>query len=147
MQAIAILDLDEFSEVVEKMGWSKYSQNPITSFLSRRVEDFSKKHQTPVFGLDFQRGTEEVVLYFHEFNHEIELEEIRREVEEIGKKTGSGATISIAIHTFNSKISLKNIKKFSLFQSCKKRSEKGKKSRRKQNSLLLIQVRLLTFLS
>lgn len=52
---IIVLDLDRFRKIVEEMGWSEYSPNPITGLLSNLVEELVHKHHAMVvYGLDWK---------------------------------------------------------------------------------------------
>ena len=61
--SLIIIDLDRFEEIVSDRGWSRYKPNPATGLLTGLVEDFARKWSAVViYGLDYERGTEEVVL-------------------------------------------------------------------------------------
>jgi len=61
--SIVLLDLDRFGEYVERMGLSEYSPNVVTGTLSALVEGLARRfHAVIVYGLDWERGTEEAVL-------------------------------------------------------------------------------------
>ncbi|MEB3789480.1 MAG: hypothetical protein GSR72_06280 [Desulfurococcales archaeon] len=61
--SLIIIDLDRFEEIVSERGWNRYKPNPATGLLTRLVEDFARKWSAVViYGLDYERGTEEVVL-------------------------------------------------------------------------------------
>lgn len=63
--ALVIIDLDRFSEVVRERGWSEYRPNPATGLLSQLVDALARRWQgLVVYGLDWERGTEEAVLEF-----------------------------------------------------------------------------------
>ncbi len=85
---IVVMDLDRFSELVEKKSWSEYKPNIITGTLTSLIEWFvSKWRAVVVFGLDEERGTEEVVLEIPGVEPEElreDLEHIRRRIEELG---------------------------------------------------------------
>lgn len=98
---IVILDLDCFKKIVKQMGWSEYSPNPITSLLSELVEGLVRKHHAMVVcGLNWKRGTEETILACSSPDMGSllrDLEAIRGKIEDAGRETGSGATISIGV--------------------------------------------------
>ncbi len=85
---VVVIDLDRFSEVVSERGWSEYSPNPATGLLTLLVERFvSKWNAVVVYGLDPERGTEEVVLEIPGVDPEeilSDLEEIKRQINELG---------------------------------------------------------------
>jgi hypothetical protein len=57
------MDLDRFKEYARERGLSVYEPNIVTGSLSSLVEGFVRKFQAVVvYGLDWDRGTEEVVL-------------------------------------------------------------------------------------
>ncbi len=61
--AIVIIDLDRFGDVVRERGWSEYRPNPATGLLSHLVDSLARRWQgLVVYGLDWERGTEEAVL-------------------------------------------------------------------------------------
>ncbi len=85
---IVVIDLDSFGEVVEERGWSQYKPNPATGLLTHLVEMLvAKWRAVVVYGLDWERGTEEAVLeipYTEPSELRRDLEEIRREVNRLG---------------------------------------------------------------
>jgi len=92
-----IIDLDRFGEVVSERGWSQYRPNPATGLLTSLVETLiSKWHGYVVYGLDEERGTEEVVIevpYVEPGELRSDLEAILREL----NRVGVNATI-VAVH-------------------------------------------------
>jgi len=61
--ALVIIDIDSMSDMVREKGWSEWRPNPATGLLSGLVENLVRKWQAlVVYGLDWERGTEEVVL-------------------------------------------------------------------------------------
>ena len=85
---IVVMDLDKFGELVEEKGWSEYRPNIVTGTLTSLVEWFvSKWRAVVVYGLDKERGTEEVVLEIPDVEPDEvreDLEYIRRRIEELG---------------------------------------------------------------
>ena len=85
---VVVIDLDRFGEVVEERGWSEYEPNPATGLLTHLVEMIVRKHHGyVVYGLDEERGTEEVVLEFPLISPEElrgDLEEMLRELNRLG---------------------------------------------------------------
>jgi hypothetical protein len=85
---IVIADLDRFSEVVRERGWSEYKPNPATGLLTQLIESFVRKWQAIViYGLDPQRGTEEVVLeipFVEPYEVKEDLEKIKEEINRLG---------------------------------------------------------------
>ncbi len=85
---IVVIDLDRFGEIVEERGWSEYKPNPATGLLTLLVQRFVSKWQgVVVYGLDEERGTEEVVIEIPMVEPEElreDLEEIRRELRRVG---------------------------------------------------------------
>jgi len=62
---VVILDLDRFKEYTTQYGLDEYEPNIITGTLSRLVSDLSSKHSGSIlYGLDWERGTEEAILVF-----------------------------------------------------------------------------------
>lgn len=61
--SLVVMDLDRFKEYARERGLSVYEPNIVTGSLSSLVEGFVRKFQAVVvYGLDWDRGTEEVVL-------------------------------------------------------------------------------------
>ncbi len=83
---LVIMDLDNFEEVVEERGWSRYRPNPVTGLLTMLVEDFSRRWSgSIIYGLDPERGTEEAVIEIPGLSGEDiaqDLVEIARKIEE-----------------------------------------------------------------
>ncbi len=96
---IVVIDLDRFSEVVRDRGWSEYKPNPATGLLTQLVERLvAKWRAVVVYGLDPERGTEEVVLEIPL----VEPEELRSDLEELKReinRLGVGVTI-VAVKGF-----------------------------------------------
>ncbi len=90
---IIIMDLDDFSEVVKERGWSEWMPNDATALLTELVERFASKWGASViWGLDEERGTEEVVI---EIPY-VEPEEVAEDIKEIREKLRRiGVSISI----------------------------------------------------
>jgi len=82
------MDLDRFKEYVRVRGLSVYKPNIITGTLSGLVEDLVRRFQAVVvYGLDWDRGTEEVILEIpgvEASELEQDLIRIAREVHELG---------------------------------------------------------------
>ena len=85
---IVVIDLDRFGETVEERGWSQYAPNPATGLLSHLVDRLASKWRAVVvYGLDWDRGTEEAVLeipYTEPGELREDLEEVRRELNRLG---------------------------------------------------------------
>lgn len=85
---IVVLDLDRFGEMVEEKGLSEYKPNVVTGLLTQLVEKFVWKWSgVVVYGLDYERGTEEAVIeipYVEPSEVASDLEEIKKEVERAG---------------------------------------------------------------
>lgn len=87
---IIIIDLDNFGEYVEKHGLDPYKPNVVTGTLSELVYRFVNKWRgVVIYGLDFERGTEEAVIelpYGHENIDDIlkDLLEIKEEINKLG---------------------------------------------------------------
>ena len=87
---VIVLDLDRFGEYVESRGLDPYKPNLVTGELSRLVESFAIKHRgVVVYGLDWERGTEEAVIEIPFGDEEVgsilrDLEELKKSVEQLG---------------------------------------------------------------
>jgi len=90
---VLVIDLDRFEEVVEERGWSRYSPNPATGLLSRLVDELvTRWHGYVVYGLDWERGTEEAVIEVPF----VEPEELRRDLEEVKRRLNeAGVNVTI----------------------------------------------------
>ena len=90
---VLVLDLDRFEETIEEKGWSQYTPNPATGLLSHLVEQLARKWSAViVYGLDWERGTEEAVLEIPLVEPEELREDLERVKEEINR-LGVGITI------------------------------------------------------
>ncbi|MDM7274953.1 MAG: hypothetical protein P3X22_002350 [Thermoprotei archaeon] len=94
---IIVMDLDRFGEYVEARGLSSYSPNEVTGTLSRLVESFiSKFNGVLVYGLDWERGTEEAVIEVPQLDAMSTVEDLKA----IAKDVASlGASITIVALT------------------------------------------------
>ncbi len=89
------MDLDRFRELVKVRGWSEYTPNPVTGRLTELVQQFVLKwFAVVIYGLDPERGTEEVVLELPGVKFEAIEEDLRKIIDEI---RGLGASISIGV--------------------------------------------------
>jgi hypothetical protein len=90
---VVVIDLDRFEEVVEARGWSRWRPNQATGLLSALVEELARRWRgVVVYGLDWERGTEEAVLEFP-LVEPGELEgDLRRVLETLESEAGVTAT-------------------------------------------------------
>ncbi len=109
---IIILDLDRFEEYTLKHGFSQYKPNIITGTLTRLVDEFVKKWQASlIYGLDYERGTEEAVIEIP-FGYE-RLDEIVMDLKKIKN----------VINKLNASISIVVIKDYVIGKRAKNRRE------------------------
>lgn len=93
---VVIMDLDRFKEMTRRMGWTRYRPNVITGELSRMVEEFSRRWSARVvYGLDWDRGTEEAVLELPGVRPEEIMEDLERIRVEI-KRMGGSISMGVA---------------------------------------------------
>ena len=60
---VVIIDLDKLGEFVEKRGLNPYKPNIVTGELTQLVEEFARRFQgVVIYGLDYERGTEEALI-------------------------------------------------------------------------------------
>ena len=87
------MDLDNFEEIVKSRGWSQWRPNDATALLTKLVYDFVRKWgAVVVWGLDEERGTEEVVLEIPF----VEPEEVREDLEKVREELSKvGVSVSI----------------------------------------------------
>lgn len=123
MAVVIAVDLDNFCDVVKKKGWTTYSPNPVTRYLSHAVFAFCQKHTaTIIHGLDFERGTEEAVIYCSDVDTDsitADLETIRKEIYVLGE-----TTLSVGITHVPSDIPVKSLKDFPLAKKALKESKR-----------------------
>ncbi len=94
---IIVMDLDKFKEYVEARGLNIYSPNEVTGTLSRLVESFiSKFNGILVYGLDWERGTEEAVIEIPLTDATSTVEDLKAIAREIASL---GASITIVALT------------------------------------------------
>jgi hypothetical protein len=126
MAVVIGLDLDRFSDITKKKGWTEYSPNPATRYLSHAVYDFAEKHHaTIVHGLDFEKGTEEAQIYCSDPDLEevvADLEDMRHRIQEICE-----TTLSIGIAKIASDIPVKSLKDFHLVKRALRESKRKKR--------------------
>lgn len=97
---IVFLDLDKFHNCIEKKGWSEYTPNPITDFLTVELEKIIRKYRAmELFGVNKHRGTEEAILYFHQNYKKIYevFENLRRKLERFAEKMNAPTSLSVGI--------------------------------------------------
>ncbi|MFX0202235.1 MAG: hypothetical protein ACFFCW_39490 [Candidatus Hodarchaeota archaeon] len=130
-----MLDLDHFGEITKKAGWLEYKPNIVSGMLTELViELLSKHHGTHLRGINFQRGTEEAVLFFSTPDPQIlleDLETLRKRIQLLQGGLGFPVTISIGL-AFGPSLHMRisdssNLKQIPLFISAKKALRKAKK--------------------
>lgn len=134
-QGVIILDLDHFGEITKKAGWPKYKPNVVTGLLTELVTKIlSKHHGTHLRGINYQRGTEEAVLFFSAPDPQKlleDLETLRKKLYLLGGELGLPVTISIGVAfgpSFHMRISeTSDLTQIPLFKSAKKALRKAKK--------------------
>ncbi len=89
-------DLDKFEEYVEARGLDEYKPNDITGTLTQMFYDFAVKWRgVVIYGLDFERGTEEVII---EIPMPGEIDGIVRDLEQIRRAINQlGGSITIVV--------------------------------------------------
>ena len=93
---IIVADLDRFEEFVEEHGLSKYEPNDITGSLTQLFYSFATKWRgVVIYGLDFERGTEEIII---EIPMPDEIDSLIKDLEQIKKSINDlGASITIVV--------------------------------------------------
>jgi hypothetical protein len=123
MAVIIALDLDNFSDITRKRGWTEYSPNPVTRYLSHAVSDFAETHHAAVLsGLDYERGTEEAQLYCSDPDLPQvidDLERMRKEIESLCE-----TTLSVGIVHITSDIPVKSLIDFPLVKKALRESKR-----------------------
>jgi GGDEF domain-containing protein len=97
---IAFLDLDNFKNCMNVMGWTRYAPNPITGYLTNKLEDYIRKFRAiDIWGLNRKEGTEEAILFFYQdqnFVYEL-MDTLRQEIFIRAKKLNAPTSLSIGI--------------------------------------------------
>lgn len=97
---VIALDLDDFGRCAEHMGWSEYTPNIITGFITEAVEELVSKHfGVVIWGLDRKRGTEEALLVF-QLDYEMiaeELQELVTKVKSMAEGIDAPTSLSIGV--------------------------------------------------
>lgn len=123
MAVVIAVDLDNFADIVKERGWTSYSPNPVTRYLSHAVSAFCQKHAaTIIHGLDIERGTEEAVIYCSDVDIDTitaDLEMMRKEVYALYE-----TTLSVGIAHVPSTIPVKLIKDLPLAKKALKESKR-----------------------
>lgn len=124
MAVVICVDIDRFGDMTREKGWTPYSPNPVTRYLTHAVSAFAERHAaTILYGLDTERGTEEAQLYCSspDLARIIEdLEEIRAEMRTMG------ASLSVGIASVAPGIPLKALKDFPLAKKALRESKRKK---------------------
>lgn len=95
--SIVVMDLDRFERYVLERGFSVYTPNVVTGTLSALVDSLARRFQAIiVYGLDWERGTEEAVLEVPGVEAMELRDELVRVAEEISRL---GASITIVALT------------------------------------------------
>ncbi|MBD3227340.1 MAG: hypothetical protein GF329_04055 [Candidatus Lokiarchaeota archaeon] len=98
---IVLMDLDNFKDISNRMNWTRYSPNIITGNLTELIKKLVRKYFGSImWGMSKQEGTEECLILFTVTNLDNllkDLKDLKRKVEELGKETGTNATISIGV--------------------------------------------------
>ncbi|MBU7033435.1 MAG: hypothetical protein HXS53_12960 [Theionarchaea archaeon] len=125
MALLIALDIDEFSKVTRQKGWTQYSPNPVTRYLSHAVADLAEAHHATILqGLDYERGTEEAQIYCSSPHLESlieDLEHIRSTIYSLG-----GTTLSIGIALVPSQIPVNLLVDFPLVKKALRKSKRKK---------------------
>lgn len=99
--AFVVLDLDHFGEITKKASWTQYKPNIVSGLLTELVTELlSKHHGTHLKGINYQRGTEEAVLFFSSPDPQVlqeDLETLRKRIQLLQGDLGFSVTISIGI--------------------------------------------------
>ncbi len=96
---IVVMDIDRLGELVKKKGWSEYRPNPATGTLTLLAGQLASRWgAVVVYGIDEERGTEEVVLEIPGVEPE-ELEKDLRSIKDELEKLGVCVTI-VAVKGF-----------------------------------------------
>jgi hypothetical protein len=126
MAVIVAVDLDDFSTVTRQKGWTPYSPNPVTRYMSHAVSRLAQTHHaTLLHGLDFERGTEEAQIYCSSPDMDVllrDLEEMRATIVSL-----SGTTLSVGIVQVPSQIPPRSLVDYPLVKKALRKSKRKKK--------------------
>ena len=99
--SLVILDLDQFGSITKQIGWPEYAPNQVTGLLTELIQELlSKNHGTHIRGLDYQRGTEEAILFFSAPDLQqliTDLKSLKTKIYLLGKQLELPVTISIGV--------------------------------------------------
>jgi GGDEF domain-containing protein len=96
------LDLDNFGECVRNMGWSEYTPNPISAFLTDEVERYiHERLSVLIWGLDQRRGTEEAIILSYDPIESIQAwcYDLIEDVKAIATELNASTSLSCGIAT------------------------------------------------
>jgi hypothetical protein len=99
---IVFLDLDKFGECMDFMGWTRYTPNEITGFMTEKIMLWiSTYFAVHIWGMNEKEGTEEAMLAFFQDPEEIYdlMESFRNEIFLLAQKIKAPTTLSIGIST------------------------------------------------
>ncbi|MGV9173132.1 MAG: hypothetical protein ACOC44_09380 [Promethearchaeia archaeon] len=97
---IVFADLDNFQDCMKIMGWSRYSSNQITQFMTNTVKKYIIKYQaTPLWGLNEEEGTEEFIDLFFLPLEKVKqiLDKLRRDILNLAEKLDAPTSLSVGI--------------------------------------------------
>jgi hypothetical protein len=97
---IAFLDLDGFGNCMEHMGWTRYSPNIITGFLTLEIQRLIRDYQAiHIWGMNTKEGTEEAILvFFQEIEPVIAIfKEIQENLMQITRTHNVPTSLSVGI--------------------------------------------------
>jgi hypothetical protein len=125
MAVVIALDLDKFTQVITERGWSEYSPNPVTRYLTHAVSDFAQDHHATVLsGVDYKRGTEEAQVYCSHPDINTIIQDLNNICKKIQKM---GVTLSVGIAHVPSEIPAKSLQDYPLAKKALRKSKrKGK---------------------
>jgi GGDEF domain-containing protein len=125
MAVVIALDLDNFTQVTTERGWSPYSPNPVTRYLTHAVSDFAQDHHATILsGVDSQRGTEEAQMYCSHPDMDTIIHDLNNICKKIQKM---GVTLSVGIAQIPFDIPAKSLQDYPLAKKALRKSKrKGK---------------------
>ncbi len=97
---IVFLDLDNFKNSMRVKGWTRYSPNPITGYLTNKIVEYIRKFRAiDIWGLNRREGTEEAILFFYQDQDFVQdlMNTLREEIFTIANELNAPTSLSIGM--------------------------------------------------
>ncbi len=97
---VAFFDLDNFTKCMEKKNWSRYTPNPITSYLTEAILRYIRNYRAlPIWGLNEKEGTEETILFLQYDKSSVYklIKTLKNEILNLAERIEAPTTLSAGI--------------------------------------------------